>query len=115
MRKLILALLTGLAAGAAALSLLLPSGAAAESERHWTPPADTIIAVEGNKSDGFGIFYFDGSSVFPPTDSEAKAECSEYDRRIDEVRCWVEVKTWYRDLADLKRSLRYVRYYESSE
>ena len=82
-----------------------PSGAASSAE--WVPPDNTIIKVEGNRYDGFGIFYYDGSSLFPPTDSEAYAECEEYDTRIAVVRCKTEVRIWYRDLGQLKRALRY--------
>lgn len=114
MPKLILSVLAGLVAGAASLFWLLPTGNAAESSA-WTPPPDTIIAVEGNKLDGFGIHYLDGSSIFPPTDSEARAECSEYDERLDRVRCRVEVRTWYRDLGDLKRALRYAHFFAHQE
>lgn len=110
MRKLILALLAGVIAGSASLFWLLPSSNAAE-QAAWTPPPKTVIAVEGNKLDGFGIYYFDGSSIFPPTDSEAAAECSEYDLFRDRVRCRAEVETWYRDLGVMKRALRYARYY----
>jgi len=104
MTKLILALLAGLVAGVASM-LWLATGASAEGD-DWIPPPDTVVAVEGNKLDGFGIYYFDGSSIFPPTDSEAIAECNEYDKSWARVRCRTEVRTWYRDLGDLKRSLR---------
>ena len=66
---------------------------------------DTIVRVEGDAANGFGIHYHDGSSIYPPTDSEARAECGEYDRRRERVRCRAEVRTWYRDLAELQRSL----------
>ena len=69
------------------------------------PPGDTIVEVEGDAANGFGIHHYDGSEEFPPTDSEARAECSEYDARVDRVRCRVEVRTWYRDLADLQQAL----------
>ncbi len=75
----------------------------------WTPPADTIVKVQGNAKEGFSIFYYDGSSLFPPTDSEARAECSEYDTRIAVVRCKTEVRTWYRDLRAIRRAIRYAR------
>ena len=68
-----------------------------------------IVEVEGDKANGFTLVYADGSTLSPPTDSESVAECGEYDRRIDRVRCRVEVRTWYRDLGDLQRSLAWVR------
>ena len=45
-------------------------------------------------------------ALFPPTDSEAIAECNEYDTRVARVRCRVGVRVWYRDLADLEQALR---------
>src|SRR5687767_8462664 len=78
-----------------------------EPAADWIPPDNTIVKVEGNKYDGFGIFHYDGSALFPPTDSEARAECEEYDTYVAVVRCKTEVRIWYRDLGQLKRALRY--------
>ena len=69
------------------------------------PPGDTIVEVRGDAANGFEIQHYDGTSLYPPTDSEARAECGEYDTRIERVRCRVEVRTWYRDLADLQQAL----------
>ena len=69
------------------------------------PPGDTIVEVTGDAANGFEIRYYDGSAAYPPTDSEAAAECSEYDTRVARVRCRTEVRTWYRDLADLQQAL----------
>ena len=69
------------------------------------PPGDTIVRVEGDKANGFSIYRYDGSEQFPPTDSEARAECGEYDTRVQRVRCRTEVRTWYRDLRDLREAL----------
>lgn len=68
---------------------------------------DTIVEVEGDAANGFGIHYYDGSAIYPPTDSEAKAECGEYDTLRARVRCRSELRTWYRDLAELQRSLEW--------
>lgn len=70
-------------------------------------PGDTIVEVTGDKANGFEIRHLDGSGLFPPTDSEARAECSAYDTRVARVRCRTEVRTWYRDLADLRQALEY--------
>jgi hypothetical protein len=88
-----LALLLGTCVGGAARAAVDP------------PPGDTIVEVTGDRANGFEISYYDGSAAYPPTDSEARAECSEYDARVDRVRCRVEVRTWYRDLGDLQQAL----------
>jgi len=69
----------------------------------------TMTVEPGTAEEGFGIHFYDGSALFPPTDSEARAECEEYDRRVAVVRCRTQVRVWYRDLADLKQALRYAR------
>lgn len=69
------------------------------------PPGDTIVEVTGDAANGFEIRHYDGTEDFPPTDSEARAECAEYDTRVDRVRCRVQVRTWYRDLGDLEQAL----------
>lgn len=89
----------GVGFGAAGLAQASPAA------RSNVPSDNTIVEVTGDKEHGFGIFYYDGSSIFPPTDSEASAECSEYDTRVARVRCRSEVRTWYRDLAALKNAL----------
>lgn len=72
-------------------------------ERH------VIVEVTGDAANGFGLIYAGGGSSYPPTDSEARAECSEHNTRVARVRCRVGVRTWYRDLGDLQRSLAHVR------
>ena len=100
-------------AGVAAAVVVLVAGsvgtALAMTGETWVPPDDTIVRVTGNAQEGFGIEYHDGSALFPPTDSEARAECGEYDARVARVRCRTEVRTWYRDLADIKDALRLAR------
>ncbi len=90
---------------AAALTLALP--ATSLNSPAPPPPADTVVAVSGNAENGFEIEYADGSALFPPTDSEARAECSEYDTRIERVRCRTEVRVWYRELAVLQQALEH--------
>jgi hypothetical protein len=87
------ALVLGIVVGGAAVAAVDP------------PPGDTIVEVTGDKANGFEIRHYDGTEQFPPTDSEARAECSEYHARVRRVRCLAEVRTWYRDLGDLKQAL----------
>jgi hypothetical protein len=94
------------AAGAALLvGLGLGAPATGAATRAPAPAPDTIVEVTGDAANGFEIHRFDGSALFPPTDSEARAECAEYDTQVARVRCRTEVRTWYRDLADLKQAL----------
>jgi hypothetical protein len=98
-----------LAASAALTAVLVTAvsvGAAPESK---APAPDTIVKVTGNAAEGFGIEYFDGTSHFPPTDSEAMAECQEYPAKVGRVRCRVQVRTWYSDLVATKRAIKYAQ------
>jgi hypothetical protein len=88
-----IALVLGIFVGGAAVAAVDP------------PPGDTIVDVTGDKTNGFEIQHYDGTAEYPPTDSEARAECSEYHFRVRQVRCNTEVRTWYRDLGDLKQAL----------
>jgi hypothetical protein len=81
----------------------------ARAAGHWVPPGDTVVRVRGDAANGFKIHYYDGSVAFPPTLTESMAECGEYDAKVDRVRCRTEVRTWYRDLADMKLTIRYTR------
>jgi len=69
------------------------------------PPGDTIVDITGDAANGFEIEHYDGTSLYPPTDSEALAECGEYDRRVARVRCRTQVRTWYQDLAATQQAL----------
>ncbi len=93
----------GLSLGLAGLAGADPAARASTGDRA------VIVDVTGDAANGFTITYADGEQLFPPTDSEARAECSEYDTRVARVRCRVGVRTWYRDLGDLQRSLAHVR------
>lgn len=75
----------------------------------YVPPPDTIVLVEGDAANGFGIQRYDGSWEYPPTDSETIAECNEYDRRVRRIRCRVSTRTWYRALAGFKETTLYYR------
>jgi len=83
------------------------TGTERDGSVNWVPPDDTIVDIEGDAANGFTIRHYDGSSLFPPTDSEARAECAEHASRLDRVRCRVEVRTWYRDLAATQVALRW--------
>ncbi len=85
------------------LGLVGGTGVAFASELE--PEPDTIVRVEGDAANGFGIHYYDGTSIYPPTDSEARAECGEYDTRVARVRCRTQVRQWYRDLTHFKVAL----------
>lgn len=73
------------------------------------PHPKTIVRVTGDAANGFGVHYLDGTADFPPTDSEAAAECGEYDRVIERVRCRTEVRTWYSDLAAMQWTIHYFK------
>jgi hypothetical protein len=94
----------GLALGSGGLAAADASGGSGKS---YVPPAKTIVEVTGDKQNGFSIYHYDGSADYPPTDSESRAECSEYDSQVARVRCRTEVRVWYAALADLRRSINY--------
>ena len=71
------------------------------------PADDTIVRIGGDKENGFTVRHYDGSVDHLPTDSEARAECREYDTRLDRVRCRTHVRVWYRDVRRLQRALEY--------
>jgi hypothetical protein len=94
----------GVVAGAVGLA---GAGATGATRAPAAFPGDTIVEVTGDKANGFEIYHLDGTALFPPTDSEARAECSEYDTRVARVRCRTAVRVWYRDLGDMKLALAY--------
>jgi len=97
----------GLAGALLTLGTTQVSGAADDAPQHTDAAPDTIVKVTGNADYGFGIEYYDGTSYFPPTLSEALTECREYSKRVGKVRCRKGVKVWYRDLADMKRAINH--------
>ncbi|ANH36855.1 hypothetical protein I601_0403 [Nocardioides dokdonensis FR1436] len=105
-RRLLLALGAGASATVLVVGAAQVSGAAPDTK---APAPDTIVKVTGNADSGFGIAHYDGSTQFPPTTSEAMAECQEYPKKIGRVRCRKETQVWYRDLADLKQAIKYAR------
>ena len=95
---------------AAAVGVLSTGGGAAAWAAAGDPPPDgTIVDVSGDKYNGFTIEHYDGTVRYPPTISEAKAECDEYTNRFNRVRCRTEVIVWYRDLTRMKTSLNYAQ------
>ncbi len=95
----------GLALGSGGLAAADPTGG--PSAATYQPHPKTIVEVRGDKANGFDVRHYDGTADHPPTDSEARAECSEYDTRVARVRCRTEVRVWYSALGDLKRSINY--------
>ncbi len=93
----------GLALGSGGLAAAEPD----EQEKPYVPHPKTIVEVTGDKYNGFGIHHYDGTAEFPPTNSEARAECSEYDTRLARVKCRTEIRVWYRDLGEMKRAINY--------
>jgi hypothetical protein len=85
------------------------AGAAAAGEPRWVPPDGTVTAVTGSSDSGFHVTYFGRSDAYLPTHSESTAECGEYRTLVRRVKCRVQVRTWYRDLRDIKRAIRYAR------
>lgn len=75
----------------------------------YVPPPDTIVEVQGDAANGFGIRHYDGTWTYPPTDSETMAECEEYDRARRRFRCKVSSRTWFRALAGFKETTTYYR------
>jgi hypothetical protein len=104
-------IVTGLA-GVLAMVMGGAGAAVALGETSWVPPGDTVVKVTGDAANGFGIYFYDGSEIFPPTDSESMAECSEYDSYVERERCKTEVRTWYHDLATMKRAINWAHYVE---
>ena len=103
------ALLIGGLVTVAATTVGVAGLARADSDSAPGAERPIIVEVSGDAANGFGIEYAGGGASYPPTDSEAMAECSEYDTRLARVKCRAEVRTWYRDLGDLQASLAYVR------
>ena len=93
----------------ALLALLVPALArgAPPARTRASPPGGTIVGVSGDRDEGFRVEHYDGSVDFTPTSSEARAECGEYARRVERVRCRTAVRVWYRDLGRLRQALDY--------
>jgi hypothetical protein len=94
-----------LAVTAAATVLTLGGGAAAWATVDDPPAPRTIVDVSGDRDHGWTIERYDGSVSYPPTVSEARAECDEYHRDTTRARCRATVHSSNHYLAELKRSL----------
>ncbi|WP_372729373.1 hypothetical protein [Nocardioides sp.] len=88
----------------------LTTSATGSTPRSHPPAPDTIVDVTGDRDNGFGIHHYDGSKLWPPTWSESRAECGEYDTRVARVRCRTGVRVWFRDLEDLQQALAWARH-----
>lgn len=86
-------------------ALLIPDPATARGG--WSPPPDTVVSVQGTAAEGFAIRHYDGSMLYPPTTSEAIAECGELAGQRDRIRCRTRVRVWHRDLGGLRDTLRW--------
>ena len=99
----LLALLASCLAGVVVTMTVQPGTAAAP---RWTPPPDTIVRVVGTAEEGFAIHFHDGSRPLPAHRQRGAGGVRRVRRQTARTRCWTEVRTWYRDLADLKQALR---------
>jgi hypothetical protein len=95
----------GIAAAVALLST--GGGAAAWAATGGSPRPSTITDVSGDQEHGFSVEHYDGRVAYPPTFSEAKAECEEYRHELSVVRCKTRARVWYRDLGRMQRALEY--------
>ncbi|WP_157571016.1 hypothetical protein [Nocardioides insulae] len=77
--------------------------------RGGAAPPGTIVQITGTADVGFGLRFASGRWTYPPTRSEALAECGEYASAFDRVRCRTRVRTHYRDLAVTQQALRWAR------
>ncbi|MFC4783521.1 hypothetical protein ACT8ZV_03545 [Nocardioides sp. MAHUQ-72] len=91
----------------AVVTALVTGGGAAWAAVGDAPGPGTIVDVSGDADNGFTIEHYDGSTDYPPTLSEARAECEEYRHHVSVVRCRTHVRVWYRGMGRLKRALDY--------
>lgn len=67
------------------------------------PPA--VQWIKGHARDGFRLQWTDGTRTHTPTLSEAVTECHGYHRPTRRASCVASVRTGYRWMAELRRSL----------
>ncbi len=85
----------------AALGAGVPALAAAGGGE--TRPA--VQWIKGQPREGFRVQWSDGTRTHTPTLSEAVTECYGYHRRVRRASCEASVRTGYRWMAELRRSL----------
>ena len=110
MKKILGAALVAASFTAGRFGAGVAAGAASHGQDAYQPTDDTIVDITGDKLHGFTIKHYDGTELSPPTDSEARAECREYDTELDRTRCRVQTRVWYRDLGQTKRALNYAKH-----
>lgn len=97
MRKALVAVGLLAVVGGAAVA---PAAAGGDTDR---PPA--VRWIKGHARDGFRLQWADGTRTHTPTLSEAVTECYEYHRPARRATCVASVRTGYRWMAELRRSL----------
>ena len=107
-------MLAGVLAATLAVLLAAMLGWSSQAQAHTRasaspPPADTIVRVVGDATNGYAIRHYDRSWRFAPPQSRALTACAHDDTRVARVRCRTEVRTWYRDLADAQQALAWAR------
>ena len=96
-----------LAVTAAAAILTVGGGAATWAAVDSTPPADTIVDVNGDRWHGWSIEHYDGSVTYSPTVEKARKQCDRYRHKVSWARCRARLFTRYTDLEEMQQSLAY--------
>lgn len=89
----------------AALGAGAPALATAGDTAGDTGPRPAVESLRGHARDGFRILWSDGTRTHTPTLSEAVTECHAYHNRVRRASCVASVRTGYRWMAELRRSL----------
>lgn len=90
---------------ALAAGLVVGGGAVAATN---VPPAENVVvSVRGSHALGYTVRFVDGHAYSTPTWSETRAECTEYDGRLQRLLCLRVERQHYDHLRVLRDSLRY--------
>lgn len=81
-------------------------GAAAEATTN-RPPDTVVVSVRGTSALGYTVERANGGGYSTPTWSETRAECSEYQSRLNRLLCLRVERQHYAHLRVLRDSLRY--------